>query len=195
MTYTKFIRLIIAVLLPALFISPANSQSKKEIKKLKIKTITETTTVFDNGRTITYKSEFISYFKNAKLTEKTEYNRDGSIIRKETAAYDSQGYKIEESIYESADAPKKNIRIISKYDAEGNKIEDMEYDGAGKLIRKQQFSYSNLNNKKQELTFDASGKLKRKVTYAYDSDGLRTERKEYNEKNELVSERKYQYTF
>ena len=195
MAYTKFTRLMIAAIIAALVSVPSYSQSKKKIKELNIKTITETTTVIDFGKKITYKSSFTSYNKKAKLTEKTEYNRNGSIIRKETAKYNSEGNKIEESLYESMDIPKKNIKIISKYDAEGNKIEDMEYDGTGKLTRKQQFSYDNFNNKKEELNFDPSGKLIRKAIYIYDSDDLRILRKEFNEKNELVSERKYQYTF
>ena len=71
----------------------------------------------------------------------------------------------------------------------------MEYDGAGKFIRKQQFTYDSFNSKKAETVFDADGKITKKIIYNYDTDGLRTERKEYNEKNILVTEKKYSYTF
>ena len=63
------------------------------------------------------------------------------------------------------------------------------------LFGAKKFTYDNYNNKKVEAVFDAAGKINKKVTYRYDADGLRTERKEYNEKNTLVLEKQYSYTF
>lgn len=178
-----------------LFYQHAFSQSKKLIKNLKIKTVTETTTISKNGKSTIYKSSFTSYSKGAKLTNKTEYNTDGSILQKETATYDVNGNKIEESFYQLKETSKSNFKITAKYDLQGNKIEVVEYDGEGNFVGKQKFVYDNFDNKVQELTLDVSNKLMRKVIYVYDSEELKTKRQEFNEKNELVSERKYQYTF
>ena len=194
MKNNSILQFMIITTLLVLYTSFACSQSKKQIKDLKIKTITETTTIH-KGKTNSYKSSFTSYNKKGKQTSKIEYNSDGSFIKKETAIYDSDGNKTEERIYETLDTPKKDIKIISKFDKKGNKTEDIEYDGDGKFIRKQQFIYDSFNAKKQELTYDASGKIIRKVLYTYDNDRLRKSRNEFNEKNELVSEKKYQYTF
>ena len=186
----------ITALLLCFISTSAFSQSKKDIKKLKIKSITETVTVYENEKSISYKLSFVSYTKNAKITEMTDYNRDGSIRRKETATFDEQGNKIEELIYGSLESVVvTNRKTISKYNTDNNKTEDMEYDGKGKFIRSQKFTYDNYNNKKTETVFDAAGKINKKVTYRYDADGLRTERKEYNEKNILVLEKQYSYTF
>jgi hypothetical protein len=190
-----FIPLITVILISLLFCSNTFSQSKKQIKNLRIKTITETTTLWNKGKTNTYISSFTAYSKGNKPTNKSEFKMDGSIIKKETATYDSNGNKIEESFYELNDISKKSFKITTKYDFQGNKTEDVKCDGAGNFMRKQKFVYDNFDNKIQELIFDVDDKLLRKVIYIYDSDGLKIKRQEFNEKNELVSERKYQYTF
>ena len=124
------------------------------------------------------------------------YNKDGTVFRKEVSKYDSQENKIEEITIGLADiSSKTNVKIVSKYDANGNKIQDLEYGLSGSLLRKQQFSYDRFNNKKTETVFDANGKITKKTTYKYNEDGLRIERKEFNEKNTLVTEKKITYTF
>ncbi len=195
MKNSRFFSVATLTFIVILYSSSICSQSKKQIKELHIKSITETTTILNNGNKTPYKSSYILYNKKGKQTSKIEYNSNGNFTLKETAVYDFDGNKIEETIYETTDTPKKNIKINSKYDKKGNKTEDFEYNLEGKLIRKQQFTYYSFNAKKQEITIDVSGKIIRKVIYTYDDDELRKTRQEFNEKNELVSERKYQYTF
>ena len=89
----SFFRFIIMLVL---FSSSTYSQSKRQIKELHIKTITETTTVMYKGNKTSYKSSFMSFNKKGKQTSKIEYNVDGNFTKKETATYDSEGNKIEE---------------------------------------------------------------------------------------------------
>lgn len=174
---------------------PIHAQSKQQIKQLNISSVTETTTLFLQGKDTTYISGFTKFNKDGKTVEEAEYDTHGGIIKKELSKYDGDGNKIEEFIFESEDTPKRQKKTISKFDLEGNKKEDLEYDVSGKLIQKQQFLYDAFNNKKQELKYNAEGKLIRKIVYKYDSNGLRIERKEYDGNNVLISERRYAYTF
>ena len=186
----------ILVCVSCFFFLSGFAQSKKEIKELNIKSVIEITTLYEKEKKISYKSHSATYNKKGKLIEMIEYNRDGNVLRKEISKYDSQENKIEEITIGMADTNSKtNIKIVSKYDSNGNKIQDLEYDLSGSLLRKQQFSYDRFNNKKTETVFDANGKITKKTTYNYNEDGLRIERKEFNEKNVLVTEKKITYTF
>jgi len=174
------------------------SQSKKEVKNYKIKSLTEWITITENGKEIKYKDSFISWDKNGNITEKTDYNRDGTIKKKETAVFDSNGNKIGETLFDlktPADKIDKNEKFTYKYDMEDNKIEEVEYDGSGKVLTKKLSSYNSYNQKTVEVTYDGNGKITKKSVYLYNSKGLRVEKKDYNVTNILQSVKTYIYTF
>jgi len=179
----------------------ASAQSKKEKKAIKtygIKSVTENVTETLNGKETTRKDSYTAYDKNANITAKEDYRKDGTLKHRETTKYDSKGNKLEESIFDAAETqlnPEKNIKHVCKFDSDDNKTEELEYDGNGKLITKTQYSYNSNGDKILEVVYDASGKLTKKVVYIYNAKGLRVEKKEYDSANTLVSDRKYTYEF
>ena len=180
----------------------AFAQSKKEIKEYKIKSTTENTTETVDGKEVTYKSTYSAFNKNGETTEKTEYNPDGSIKRKETTKFDSKGNKIEETFYEVKDKKNdsekpavKNTKTTSKYNSNDNKIEEIEYDGAGKMLKKTIFSYNAYGDKTMEVVYDSGGKLLKKSVFTYDSKGLKVEKKTYDAANTVIETKKYVYGF
>lgn len=177
---------------------------KKEVKEHKIKSLTETVTVSDNGKEISRKVSYTLYDKNANILQNEEYRKDGTLRYKEVNVYDKSGNKIEESIFDAASRKNdsdsttkadKKVKLISKYTAQGNKIEETEYDANGKLFQKRLFSYDNHGKKILEAIYDMNGKLSKKILYAYNSKGLRVEKKEYDGANNLISVKKFQYEF
>ena len=179
----KFVVLFFLLTSVSCLLSSAFAQSKKVIKNNKIKSITETVTETVNGKETTRKDSYTSYDKNANITAKEDYRKDGTLKHKETAKYDSNGNKLEETMYDAAETqlnPEKNTKHVSKYNMDDNKTEELEYDASGKLVSKTQYSYNGKGEKILEVTFDALGKLIKKVVYTYDSKGLRVEKKEYD---------------
>ena len=183
------------------FFSFAQSKKKlkKEVKGFHIKSITEMLSEFENGKeTATRKDIYTVSDKDGNVIQKEDYKKDGTLKHKETALYDKDGNKIEETLFDAAEKqlkPEKNYKKTSKYDSNDNLLEEMEYDGTGKLIQKMQCSYNSLGNKILEVMYDESGKLTKKTVYTFDNKGLRVEKKEYDGANNPLTVRKYIYQF
>lgn len=179
----------------------ASAQSKKEKKLIKtygIKSVTENVIERINGKETTRKDSYTTYDKNANVTAKEDYRKDGTIKHTETTKYDSKGNKLEEIIYDASENQlnlEKNVKRVFKYDKDDNKIEELEYDGSGKLVTKTQSSYTTNGDKILEVVYDVSGKLTKKIVYIYNAKGLRVEKKEYDGANMLLSDRKYTYEY
>lgn len=179
----------------------ASAQSKKEKKLIKtygIKSVTENVTETISGKETTRKDCYTAYDKNANVTAKEEYRKDGTLKYKETTKYDSKGNTLEETLFDAAETqlnPEKNIKRVCKCDKNDNKTEELEYDGNGKLVTKTNYSYNSNGDKTVEVVYDASGKLIKKIVYLYNSKGLRVQKKEYDGTNTLISDRKYTYEF
>src|SRR4051812_18043780 len=112
------------------FLTSVSAQSKKQIKELKIKTMTETQTLYKDGKeSVTYKSDYLVFDKDGNSTTEIEYNSDGSVKRKQTTVYQGKD-KIEE-VTEHPNDPdndpqKKYKRLTWKYNANGDKTEEIE---------------------------------------------------------------------
>lgn len=180
------------------------AQSKKDIKTNKIKSITEFVSSFENGKEVTYKVHYTAFNKNGNIIEDTEYNNDGTIKKQETAKYDTNNNKIEETYYCQKKSSKTNpnptaivnIKTLNKYNAHNDKIEEEELDiSNGQLIKKCIFSYNSKGERNIEESFNSEKKLIKKVIFIYDNKGLKTEKKTYNESNELEMTKKYVYEF
>ncbi|TAL58779.1 MAG: hypothetical protein EPN85_10695 [Bacteroidetes bacterium] len=179
----------------------ASAQSKKEKKAIKtyaVKSITENVTESVSGKMVTRKDSYTAFDKNANITSNEEYRKDGTLKHKETAKYDSQGNKLEETVWDAAEItpnPEKYVKQVSKFDSEDSKTEQQEFDASGKLLSKTKYSYNNNGDKTLEEVFDVSGKLIRKFKYSYNSKGLKIDKLEYDGSNVLISSRRYQYEF
>src|ERR1044072_4477926 len=161
-----------------------SAQSKKQIKDLKIKNCTETTTLYEAGKEVsTYKSGYSAFDKEGNTTEEIEYNTDGSVKRRETAKYSGKD-KIEEVVDERGDkepgGPSKTYKKTTyKYDADGDKTEEVEYDAAGAVIKKTTYAYNKNKDKQFEMVYDGAGKLIKKTVYGYDAKGLKISKTVY----------------
>lgn len=191
------------MLMLVLFFSAASlsAQSHKQIKELKIKTMTETTVLYKDGKeSSTYKSEYKTFDKEGNTLVSIEYNEDGTVRHKETAKYAGKE-KVEEVTEngpgkdEDADGPKKYKKVIWKYNSKGDKTEELEYDASGNLAKKTTYVYNNKGDRTYEMVYDGAGKQLKKTVYGYDSKGLRTEKKVYGYGDVLQKHVKYNYTY
>mgnify|MGYP003595506981 CR=1 FL=1 len=189
-------------LLFALFVLAINSyaQSSKKVKNFRIKSTTEWITVYNGEeKSEARKDTYTAFDKDGNTIEKTEFNKDGSIKKKETAKFDSKGNILEEISFDSKpekDSKESNYKKVTyKYNSTDDKTEENVYDNEGKLIKKTVFTYNRNGDKSAEVSMDASGKVLKKSIYTYDAKGLKAERKTYNGDNALESIKKYEYTY
>lgn len=175
-------------------------QSKKQVKELKIKSVTETSVIYKEGKEVSnYKSEYTTFDKEGNTTSQIEYNVDGSVKRKETTKYAGKE-KIEEIIEHPVPSndngeQKKYKRTTWKLNPKGDKIEEIEYDAAGNVIKKTTCVYNPKGERVFEMEYDGAGKLLKKSAYSYDKNGLRTEKKVYGPGDVLEKHVKYTYTY
>lgn len=191
---------VITLLLVSVLGVSVSAQSKKQIKELKIKNCTETTTLYEGGKeTSTYKSGFRAFDKDGNTTEDTEYNQDGTVKRKETVKYSGKD-KVEEVVDERGDkdpasSSKTYKKTTYKYDADGDKIEEIEYDAAGAVVKKTKYAYNKNKDKLFEVTYDGTGKQIKKIAYGYDTKGLKISKSIYGPGDVLIKMVKYTYGY
>lgn len=141
----------------------AFAQSKKDIRKNNVKTLTETITNYENGKETTLNDVFRRFDKNGEVIEEINYDKNGKMKSKTITKYKDED-KTEETIF---DANGKQLsREVYKYNVDGEKVEELHYDA------------------KNELESRSLYTLKR---------GLKLERKTYDEKGKLIQVKKYNY--
>lgn len=176
------------------------AQSKKQIKEMKIKSCTETTVLYNDGKeTATFKSAFSAFDKDGNTTEEIQYNQDGSVKRRETAKYAGKN-KTEEVVDSRGDKDtegnKSNYRkTIYKYNSNGDKTEETDYDAAGNVVKRTTYAYTKSGDKQFEVIYDGSGKLIKKIVYGYDAKGLRISKSTYGPGDILQKMVKYSYGY
>ena len=176
------------------------AQSKKQIKELKIKSVTEVSIIYKDGKEVSnYKSEYSTFDKEGNTTSQIEYNVDGTVKRKESTKYAGKE-KIEEIIEHpngnSDNSPQKKYkRTTWKFNSAGDKIEEVEYDASGNVLKKITCVYNAKGERVFEMEYDGTGKLLKKSAYSYDKKGLRTEKKVYGSTDVLEKHVKYTYSF
>ena len=179
------------------------AQGKKDVKKYKIRSITEIVSTTENGQEITYKAYYIAFNKDGEIVEETEYYSNGTIKKKETFKFDANENKIEETFYQKknpkadSDSPGVvNLKTIYKYNAHNDRVEEDEIDGStGKITKYHIFQYNSKGERNIEETYDDDKKLLKKALFTYDNKGLKTEKKVYNANNVLEMTKKYVYEF
>jgi hypothetical protein len=181
-----------------LFTAKVGAQSRKQAKEYKIKSTTETTTLFENGKEgVTYKSSYKAFDKDGNVIEEVDYNKDGSTRKRVRTKY--AGKEKSEEIVENNKSAKDNSedpkysRTTWKHNGNGDKVEETQYDQAGNIIQRTTFTYNSKGEKLMELTMDASGKIIRKEIYVYNAKGLKTEKKIYGPNDTLIKVIKYTY--
>jgi hypothetical protein len=185
-------RTLIFITCLTIMISSAG-QSKKEIKKNKIKSATDWEITFVNGKANTYKSAYEEFDKNGRSILKVEYGPDGGILTKVTTKYDGYDNKIEETDFDAS--KKKNVRRTYKYNAFRDKTEESEYSSSGVLLKKTLFTYNGDGNRTSEITTDAAGTMQKKTTYSYNAKKLRSGKQTLNSTSVPESGKKWEYEY
>ena len=91
---------ITTLLLLITIISAGFSQSKKEIKKLKIKSSVVTVTETIDGKEKTFTESSQKWDKNSNVIEDIEYNKNGTFKKKESKKFNKNNDPTEEIIYD-----------------------------------------------------------------------------------------------
>ena len=175
------------------------AQSKKQIKELKIKSMTETSILYKDGKEVSsYKSEYSTFDKEGNTTSAIEYNVDGTVKRRETTKYAGKE-KVEEIVEHpsanSGDGQKKYKKTTWKYNSSGDKTEEVDFDAAGNIIKKTTYAYNSKGERVFEMEYNRTGKLIKKSAFSYDKKGLKTEKKVYGPGDVLEKHVKYTYTY
>lgn len=145
----------------------AIAQSKKDIKKNKIKAITEQVTDYVGGKEITKTDSYKKYNKEGQVVEEVEYDKNGKFKRK----------------------------IVSKYNEFDDKTEEAVYDAENKLVEREVYKYDSYKEKSEVLHYNERNELDSKAVYVVNSNGLKTERRLYDTKGKLLQVKKYIYAF
>ncbi len=176
------------------------AQGKKDVKKYKIKSITEFVSSVENGKEANYKAYYIAFNKDGEVLEETEFSSNGAVKKKSTTKFDVNENKTEETFYQKKKADPSDITIhlktVYKYNAHNDKTEAEEIDlNNGKTLKKHVYKYNNQGERNIEETYDTDNKLIKKELFTYDGKGLKTEKKAFNANNVLEMTKKYVYEF
>lgn len=125
-------------------------QSKKEVKKHNLKSVTVTET--SNGKTLN--EEKTIFYKNGEIAEELNYNKEG--ILKSVVKYkrNKEGDVTEEYEYDSKNQLIERKEI--KYNNLEEKYVEYVYNGDSKLIKKSIYTYNKQGLKIQKTTYDAA---------------------------------------
>lgn len=87
---------------------------------------------------------------------------------------------------------KERLERIERYDENGRMIEEIDYDSNEKVKNHIKYVYEN-DLLIKEIYFDHKGRLEKYFIYTYDEDGLKISKKNFDAKDKIYKERKYQY--
>ena len=87
---------------------------------------------------------------------------------------------------------KERLDRIERYDEDGRTIEEIEYDSNEKVKDHIRYVYEN-DLLVKEIHLDHKGKLEKYFVYTYDEDGLLISKKNFDAKDNIYKERRYEY--
>ena len=150
------LKFAVAILFASFVVLSVSAQSKKDLKKNKVKSVRETETTLVNGKELTADNSFYRYDSNNEVIEEIDYDSEGKVKMHNTYVYNKNGDKIEEVVYHSDGKIKK--KKVFKYNSTGDKTDETQYDAAGNLIQKSTYAYNANGDRITEVTVDAKGK-------------------------------------
>ncbi len=95
-------------------------------------------------------------------------------------------------IEEGLDEPM--LESLENFNDQGMLIEVKEFDNKGDVKRWEKYVYNEEDKVIEEIFMDAKGRIESREKSIY-SDGLRTEKQFYNNKDKLVKRKVYEYEF
>jgi hypothetical protein len=168
----------------------------KQQKKNKVKSITVLHTVYENGKPVSYKESVETFDRNGNSTSETEYAKDGTITKKQTAVYDNNQNVTEETSFNAKN--NKTTRKAYKYTVMKDKTplaEEIEYNESGVVVKKTSYTYTASGKKASETVTDGSGNLVSKSLFLYNAKNQKTHKQNFNRSNTLESVKEWQYEY
>ncbi|MEE0085367.1 MAG: hypothetical protein UE068_14180 [Paludibacteraceae bacterium] len=163
----------------SLFSSAAQKKTDLEINNLdgKVKNVVTYVMKQVNGKNVKgQKKSATLYNTKGFITQNVLYDIKGGILRKEIRKYDSNGYFVEELIYDKND--KLSLRYKFNLDKDGNRTIFYIDEGDGRLRKVESYKYDTNGNMIEEINYDTYGSsIIWTSVYKYDAEGNEIENK------------------
>lgn len=166
--------------------SDVGAQSEAQLRSRKVRHYIETTRETKNEKT-TVRIEDVTLDGRGHTLERKVTDDQGAVLEWKKFERTKKGDLLSSSELK-ADGSVEEKRTIT-YNALRKPIKEVMTDGAGKMKEWIEIRYNNFGDKEEEVTRNEKDEIKRRIEYSYDAKGLLTERKVYNAKGEVTSER------
>ena len=155
--------ILLLLLVLGLQIKESTAQNKTEIKKYKIKSVTE----YDIKSNKNILDSKTIYDANGEVLEEYSYNKEGKLKEAHKYKRDANGDVLEDSEY-GENGKLKEKRIV-KHNEKGDKSEENFYNASNKLTKRVVYVYDSKGLKLEKKTYDDKGKIKstKKIVYEY----------------------------
>ncbi|MBK7856487.1 MAG: hypothetical protein IPJ79_17755 [Bacteroidetes bacterium] len=169
------------------------AQSRKEIKKLGIKSETVKVVEVANGQEKEIIESEELYDDNGNTVSEKEYDKKGVVQRKEVRTYNKNGDLTEEVDYGENETVIKKTVVL--YNGNGEKTEEKTTDQSGKVTEWYKHGYNARGEKIYELKLAPDAKTITKSIFTYNNKGLKSEKKVFDANDKLLIHKRYYYRF
>lgn len=174
------------------------SQSKKSLRTYSITKKTETVLKYKNGKAQDpYVSEVEVFDKNGEWIERIDFDKDGSIKKREVRKYNKrllveeiQDKPQEKEWTETTPSYKQRVYTFNK---KADLMEEKDLSRKGEVKRKRVYTYNKYGDRMTRTTTDKHGEVESIDNYTYDKKGFREERRTLNGAGELLEVKSYTY--
>lgn len=165
------------------------AQSNKEVRKYKIKSISEI--VIDSTKN-EFRESFYRFDKNGNIIFEEEFSKKKKFKLKNENRYNKKNQLVEQTVFNEKGEISQIIATV--YDLKYPILVSI-FDKNRNLISLTENKYNGFGEKIQEITKDNSGEILVRVEYEYNNKGLKMSKKTFNSKNTLIEEKKYSYEY
>lgn len=187
----------LTILFSTLCVFGLYAQSKKDIRRFRIASVTEVVTEYkNNAPDTTYTHKIFRYDEDGEVILEQEFNKDGSLEYEIIRRY-VKGNEVEE-IENFPEGRKKKDPWYEKrereFNAAGDELEEREYNRDGELVKREVYSYDAMGNKVEKQVYK-KGKPDGKTQYTLDKKGLRTAETQLDAEGNIEKTVAYSYEF
>lgn len=187
-------RIPLLLIAPFFFASSISfSQSRKEIKKLGIKSETVKIVEIVNGQEKEIIESEEIYDDNGNTISDKELDKNGIILKKKTQLYNKSGDLTEETEYGENETLTK--KTVITYNSNGDKSEEKTTDQTGKITEWVKHGYNARGEKIYELKLAPDGKIITKSIFTYNNKGLKSDKKVFDAGDKLLIHKRFYYRF
>ena len=118
------LKFAVAILFASFVVLSVSAQSKKDLKKNKVKSVRETETTLVNGKELTADNSFYRYDSNNEVIEEIDYDSEGKVKMHNTYVYNKNGDKIDPIYFFYNDLTPEQFDLLLKKAAASNQSFD-----------------------------------------------------------------------